>query len=359
MGYLAVFLTAFAAAVIATPIARRLAERVGALDRPTASRKIHVRPMPLFGGLAVLFGLTAAIAVALAAGWLPDAQIKYKYVIGLLLAAGLLVAGGTLDDRFSFKPSRQFIWPVLAALVIIASGIGIKYVTNPFGGQFYLDRWQTTVLWWEGIPYRLTLLADIFSFCWLLGITYTTKFLDGLDGLVSGIAVIGGLVIAAVSLMKEVSQPGTALLALAVAGAFLGFLMFNFHPARIFLGEGGSTLAGFLLATLAIISGGKIATTLLILALPLFDAAYVIVRRLAGRRSPFFGDRSHLHFGLLDLGLTQRQAVLIYWFIAAACGMATLFLKGWQKVVALGAVGSLLVALVAAVLWVRRAHRPI
>ena len=239
-------------------------------------------------------------------------------------------------DKYNLSPRRQIIWPVLAAFVIIASGIGIRNITNPFGGQFFLDRYTFIVLWWEGIPYRISLIADIFTFFWLLGMTYTTKLLDGLDGLVSGLMVIGAIVVAFVSMTKEVAQPDTALLACVVAGAFLGFLVFNFNPASIFLGEGGSTLAGFMLGVLAIISGGKIATTLLVIGLPLFDAGFVILRRFfVEKRSPTSGDRSHLHFRLLDLGLSHRQVVLFYYFMAALFGISTLVLRGWEKIVAL------------------------
>jgi UDP-GlcNAc:undecaprenyl-phosphate GlcNAc-1-phosphate transferase len=212
------------------------------------------------------------------------------------------------------------------------------------------------VLWWDGIPYRLTLLADLFTVAWLMGMTYTTKFLDGIDGLVSGITVIGALVIGAVSVMQEVAQPDTALLALMVAGAFAGFLLFNAFPARVFLGEGGSTMAGFLLGTLAIISGGKIATTLLILGLPILDAAVVLIRRVLSGKSPTTADRSHLHFKLLDIGLTQRQTVLFFWLIAALFGVSTLVLRGPEKLAALGVLVAVLaiISLVAIVAYRRR-----
>jgi len=147
--------------------------------------------------------------------------------------------------------------------------------------------------------------------------------------------------------MKDVAQPDTAILALIVAGAFAGFLLFNAAPASIFLGEGGSTLAGFLLGTLAIISGSKVATTLLVLGLPLFDTAVVIIRRLLQRRSPASGDRSHLHFRLLDLGFSQRQVVLLYYFVAAFFGTFTILLDGWEVTVAAGLVASLLIVLTA------------
>jgi UDP-GlcNAc:undecaprenyl-phosphate GlcNAc-1-phosphate transferase len=303
----------------------------------------------LLGGLAVFVALLAGIAAAIWTGWLPFRDMKAQYLVGLVMALAALTFGGALDDVFNLRPRWQIVWPVLAATAVVASGIGVTYVTNPFGGQIFLNRFAIMVPWLHGVPVRLAYLADAFTILWLLGMTYTTKFLDGLDGLVSGVTVIGALVIAAVSVTRDVTQPDTAVLALVVAAAFAGFLIFNWSPASIFLGEGGSTMAGFLLGTIAIVSGGKIAATLLVLGLPIFDAAFVIVRRVfKERKSPTSADRSHLHFRLLDLGFTQRQVVLFYYFIAAFFGASTLILQGWQKLVAIFIIASTLVALTAA-----------
>lgn len=342
-------IVAFFAAAAATPAVRALAARLGIVDRPDNGRKFHRSPTPLLGGMAVFAAVAAAVIVAAGLGWLPGPHIREKYLAGIIAAGALLVIGGSLDDRFDLRPSRQIVWPIAAAAIIVASGIGVAYVTNPLGGQLFLDRWSVTVLRWRGIPYRISLIADAFTFFWLLGMTYTTKLLDGLDGLVAGVTAIGAVIIAFVSITRDVAQPDTATLALIVAGAFLGFLIYNFSPATIFLGEGGSTLAGFLLGTLAIISGGKIATTLLVLGLPLFDAALVIMRRwFWEKRSPMSADRSHLHFRLLDLGFTERQVVLFYWFAAALFGVSTFVLQGWEKLVALAAIASVMIAATAA-----------
>ncbi|MDD5251915.1 MAG: MraY family glycosyltransferase [Patescibacteria group bacterium] len=347
-------IAAFAAAVAVTPLVRRFARQRGIFGYP-GGRRQHEKPTPLWGGVAIFAALAVGLGVAWVAGALPGSHIPAKHVWGIVIAAALLVTGGALDDRFDFRPCQQIIWPLLAVIAVIVSGIGIDFVTNPFGGQLYLDRWQWTVLWWDGLPYKLTFVADVFTVVWLMTMTYTTKFLDGLDGLVAGVAVIGAVVVACVSALQDVTQPDTATLALVVAGAFAGFLIFNFSPASIFLGEGGSTLAGFLLGTLAIISGGKIATTLLVLGLPLFDAVLVVLRRvLLLHRSPFVGDRTHLHFRLQDLGLTPRQTVLFYYLCAAAFGTSTLVLSGQQKLAAIGLVVSLIVIILAAALGRRR-----
>ena len=336
MDHIAVVLIAFGTAALVTPIMSHYAMRWGVVDRPDGLRKVHSGPTPLLGGVALFFALVVTLTATIAFGWLPGDHIKEKYLVGILLASGLLAFGGALDDRFDLSPVKQIIWPLLAVVIVVASGIGIDFITSPFGGVIHLDKYVVTVLWWQGIPYKLTLLADIFTVVWLFGMTYTTKLLDGLDGLVSGTAAIGAIILAFVSVTREIAQPDTALLALAVAGIFLGFLIYNFPPASVFLGEGGSTLAGFLLGTLAIVSGGKVATALLVLGLPIFDAAFVILRRVfIERKSPTSADRSHLHLRLLDRGFSPRNILLYYWLVTTVFGISTFFLHGRQKLLAL------------------------
>jgi len=154
--------------------------------------------------------------------------------------------GGFLDDKYHLSPIQQFVWPVLACLAIIISGIGITFMNNPFGsGYLYFDTVKIEILRLNGVPYYFTPWSDVLTFLWLLLLMYSTKLLDGLDGLVSGVTVIGALSITALCLFTQFYQPDIATMALILAGAFLGFLVFNFHPAKIFLGEGGSLLAGF------------------------------------------------------------------------------------------------------------------
>jgi UDP-GlcNAc:undecaprenyl-phosphate GlcNAc-1-phosphate transferase len=353
-----VLIGAFFISVLVTACIRKIVRHFGVWAEP-GGRRLHLRAVPLLGGTALFIALVLSVVILTSLGWLPGEHIKAKYLVGIIAAAGLLSFGGALDDRHELKPWQQFIWPLLAIAAIILSGVGVNNITNPFGGVIELNAYALTAIWINGIPYKLTLLADIFTLAWLLTMTYTTKFLDGLDGLVTGLTIIGALVVAAVSLMSEVSQPDTAVLALAIAGVFAGFLVFNIYPARIFLGEGGSTLAGFLLGTLAIISGGKIATTLLVLGLPLFDALVVIIRRIGKGKSPFGGDRSHLHFMLVDSGVPHRQTVLLYWFLAALFGVSTLILRGSEKVAAIGLLMSLLLVILAATLIYSKLRRRI
>ncbi|MBI4262381.1 undecaprenyl/decaprenyl-phosphate alpha-N-acetylglucosaminyl 1-phosphate transferase, partial [Candidatus Uhrbacteria bacterium] len=289
-----------------------------------------------------------------------SSNIATKYLIGIFFGGLVIMIGGFLDDRWHWKPGKQIIFPVLAAFIVIASGIGITFITNPFGGQIHLDGWQRILFWFQGIPYRLTLPADVFTLLWLLGMMYTTKFLDGLDGLVSGVTVIGGLVIAALALDPIVHQNGTALLALILAGAFFGFIPWNWHPAKIFLGEGGSIFAGFMLGVLAIISGSKVTTTLLVVGIPILDTLWVILRRIFWEhRSPFAGDRKHLHHRLLDLGFSHRAVVLMLYFLAAYFGITALFLQSSGKLIALLILSGTMVLLGAGLVygyWKRKSH---
>jgi len=337
-----------------TPLVRKLAFRVGVVDEPGAARKIHRRATPLLGGTAVYLAFVLGISLAWVLGLLPGDNINAKNLAGLLLAGAILMVGGALDDRFDLKPRYQIIFPLLASVVVVTFGIGIDYVTNPLGGQLRLDSWEWIVLWWRGVPYKLTLPSDLFTVAWLLTVMYATKFADGLDGLVSGVTVIGALLITVVSFMVDASQPDTALVALVVVGAFLGFLRYNYNPASIFLGEGGSVLAGFLLGSLAIVSGGKIATAFLVLGLPLFDLVFTVLRRLAAGRSPFSADRLHLHFRLLDSGLSQRQAVMFVWFVSALAGVSILVFLNGLKLALLPLFFSLTTAVGAAILTRRR-----
>lgn len=346
MVYLITFIAAAAVAAVLTPAVIKIARRFGIVDVPGAGRKIHAAPTPFLGGIApfVAFVVVAGAIIWLAPQLLTD-EVPIKKVAGVMMGGLILMIGGFFDDKKNLRPSWQVIAPILAVLVVIASGIGIREVTNPFGsGVISLVTWEQTLFWWHGLPYRLSLPADLFTFVWLMGMMYTTKFLDGLDGLVSGLAVIGAMMIFFLTMTVQWYQPEVGVLAVAVAGAFFGFLVWNYYPARIFLGEGGSLLAGFLLGVLAVISGGKIATTLLVFGIPIFDAAWVILRRVFWEgKSPTRADRKHLHFRLLDRGFSHRGAVLALYVIATLFGVLTLVLQSSEKVVAISVLAVLLV----------------
>ncbi|MBI2483686.1 undecaprenyl/decaprenyl-phosphate alpha-N-acetylglucosaminyl 1-phosphate transferase [Candidatus Uhrbacteria bacterium] len=334
--------------VVFTGVIRRIALRYAIVDAPIGGRKLHTQPTPLLGGLAIYAACTVSIVLYYLLSpdsWIAitDAHVHGKHLFGILLGGGILVLGGMLDDIYSLRPRYQILAPIFAAIVVISFGIGVDVITNPFGGVIRLDQWNILLFWWNDLPRFVTVWADLITFMWLMGMMYTTKLLDGLDGLVSGITVIGAVIISLVSIVFFVNMP-TAVLSLIIAGAFAGFLIMNFHPAKIFLGEAGSTLAGYMLGVIAIISGAKFATLLLILGIPILDVAWVLARRvIVEKRSPFVGDRKHLHFRLLDAGFSHRSAVLALYFFSASFGIAGLFLQSAEKLMALGVVVALMV----------------
>lgn len=316
---------AFLLGIFFTDAVRFLALRYGIVDAPRAPRKLHERPTPLLGGLAVYGAMAIPVAVTLfVSGHFTAGEMTVWHFVGLFAGGALLMVGGVLDDRFDLSPRKSFVFPLLAAAVATMMGIGVSKLTNPLGGT----------------PFELMpIVSGALTFFWLLATTYTTKLLDGLDGLASSISGIAVFMIGALALTDRFFQPDVALLAGIVLAAIGGFLLWNFPPAHIFLGEGGSTFLGFLVGVLAVISGGKLATALMVLGIPALDVAFVIFRRLQQKKNPFTtADRSHLHHLLLDRGYSPRIIVAIYAGIALTFGLTSLLLVSWQKLVALAIV---------------------
>ena len=306
---------------------RRCALTSGVVDQPTGGRKIHDKKTPLLGGLAVASGLLLGIGVAtfFLDGIRP--ALSAWQLAGFAAAVIILGVGGFLDDRFSLPAKYQIIFPVLASWAVILSGTSMGHVTNIFqGGPFSL-----AFASWSFGPLTLSLPADLIAFAWLMLVTYATKMADGLDGLVAGQGMIGAGLIAALALTTVFFQPSVAFLAVVVAAAFAGFLPHNLHPAKQFLGESGSTIAGFSLGFLSMLGGAKVAIGFMALGLPLADAVIVIVGRLLRGTSPFKGDDTHLHFKLLRAGLSQRQVVVLFWMISLGFGLVALGLQSRGK----------------------------
>lgn len=324
-------LIAFVLSLVLTPVVRRAALRLGVVNVPGGHEKqVHRAPVPMLGGTAI-FASVAAVTLGLLAwtGVLTGGEITPTHYAGFLLGGCVLMATGSLDDRFDIPAKFAVIGPVLAALIAIAFGIEVDKLTNPLGGVIVLQSWQ----------------SDILVFVWLMLVMYTTKFLDGLDGLATGVSAIGTFMVMCLALTVAYFQMDVAVLASVCLGAMLGFLVYNFNPARIFLGEGGSTFVGFALGTLAVISGGKLATALLVIAIPFMDVIWIIVRRFraGGMARVFTGDRKHLHHRLLDRGWSQRRIVFAYYLVATAFGLSTLFLQSKQKLIALAALAAAMV----------------
>lgn len=295
---------ALVAGYLLTPAVSRLAVRLGALDIPDA-RKLHTQPVPRLGGLAVYLAFLAGLFVF---------GVNGREVWGLLAGTSLIVLLGVLDDIYDLPAKAKLAGQIVAAVAVIPFGLQVEFVTNPLnGGLVYLG-------WW-GIP------VTIF---WLVAVTNALNLIDGLDGLATGTAVIAALTLATVAWTE--GQTGAAALALLLGAAALGFLRYNFHPAKIFLGDSGSMLLGFVLAAIAVVGLTKSATAvsliipILILGIPLFDTTLAILRRCYKRQPIFNPDREHLHHRLLDAGLTHRRAVLVVYGVDAVLGASAVFL---------------------------------
>jgi UDP-GlcNAc:undecaprenyl-phosphate GlcNAc-1-phosphate transferase len=326
-GLLLVAATAGFGSFLSAFVWRRYSVASGVVDQPTGGRKIHDKKTPLLGGLAVASGLLLGMGVAafFIEGLRPALSIGQ--LVGFAAAIVILGIGGFLDDRFSLPPKYQVVFPVLASCAVILSGTSMGHVTNLFhGGPFSL-----AFASWSVGPLTLSLPADLIAFVWLMTVTYATKMADGLDGLVAGQGMIGAGLIAALTLSALFFQPSVAFLAIVVAASFAGFLPHNLHPAKQFLGEAGSTIAGFSLGFLSMLGGAKVAIGFMALGLPLADALIVIVGRLLRGASPFKGDDTHLHFKLLRAGLSQRQVVVLFWLISLGFGLVALGLQSRGK----------------------------
>lgn len=331
MLFFVAFSLALILSLIITPLIKKVAFRYQIVDQPDFCRKIHQRPMPLLGGVAifiVFFGVIFLFSKQLTLG-----NLELSHWLGFFVGALLLIIGGTLDDKYNLGPKKQIIFPLLAIISVLVGGVEISKLSNPLGGYFDL-----TIIAW---------LSPIFIFIWLLGMMYTTKLLDGVDGLVGGVSTIGAVIIFLFTLTTKYYQPDIAFAALVLAGAILGFLVYNFNPASIFLGEGGSLFLGYALGVLAIISGGKIAIALLVMGIPILDVAWTIFRRLLSGKNPFkTADKKHLHHRLLAVGLSQKQTVFVFYIFSLLFGLSGLFLQSQGKLLALGLILLLMFLLV-------------
>ncbi len=309
--YIWAFAVAMIVALLVTPLVILLAEKTGAMDAPNA-RKVHKKPIPRIGGLAIYAGFMAAIIFVAAKFGLDGEQVKET--VGLILSGSLIVAVGLIDDYKNLPAKVKLLGQILAAAVLVLGfDVRIDFVTDPFGDYIYLE--------WFAIP------ATMF---WLVGLTNTVNLIDGLDGLAAGVAAIASFTILLIALEQNFIL--VAVMTAALAGAAVGFLKYNFHPARIFMGDTGSMFLGFMLAGISVTGAVKsVATIALIvpifaLGLPILDTTFAIVRRLRGGVPIFKPDKGHLHHRLLGVGFTQCQAVLLMYVISALFGLSAIAL---------------------------------
>ena len=326
------FLASFVLALAFTPLAIWLAPKIGAMDIPKDERRVHVKPIPRFGGMAIFIGVMASTLIFIMPAFIPG-----KTVEGILIGGALIYLFGVIDDLRDINPKLKFLGQVICACIVYASGIRLDFINDFLGGEDLL---------FSSVP------AFLITVLWIVGITNAVNLVDGLDGLAAGIAAIASLCIAYAGSIHGHYVAATAML--AVAGGALGFLPYNFHPAKIFMGDGGSQFLGFCLATFSLIQPVKSATVVavaipaLVLGLPIFDTAFAILRRMIRRQSIIVADKEHLHHRIMRAGFGQRRSVLIMYCISGIMGViAVLYSREHMMVECLG-----LLAIVVMLLYV-------
>jgi len=310
-----IFSIAFVVAFFMTPFIKTLAVKVNAIDIPKDGRRVHNKPIPRLGGLAILTGFIMALIYYLVMVGLGDTEVFNGKILGLLLGIIIIEIAGVWDDIKPIRAWTKLIFQIVAAAVVVGFGVRIEGLTNPFiaDGFIELGVWSIPI-----------------TMIWIVGITNAINFIDGLDGLADGVATISSISLLFIAIY--LNQPQTIVLAAALAGATLGFLPFNFNPAKIFMGETGSAFLGFTLGTISIMGLVKtytaiaIVVPLIVLGLPIFDTAFAIIRRVLSGRSPMQADRGHLHHRLVDSGLSQKQSVIILYIVSAFLGLAGIVL---------------------------------
>lgn len=317
--FIAVFATACGVAAALTPRVIAWSRRRGIMDVPLGEvKEVHSLPTPRLGGLAIFPAFFAAVLVA----WLLPVEradtSEAVRTLGLLAGAAVVFLLGVWDDLRDLPPAPQFVVLALASALPVTTGVRLTAIPNPLSGEQVV------------LPAALAVAVTVF---WIVGAATTINWIDGLDGLAAGVVAIAAAILALRTLW--LGQLSVALLPLALFGCCLGFLLFNRHPARIFLG-GGAYLLGYLIGAISLIGGPKSATLLLVLGVPIMDVGWRIVSRLRAHRLPVYGDRGHLHHRLFDLGLSQPQVVVLYYVVAALFGLLAVALPSAQtKFVAL------------------------
>ena len=303
-------LTALVVSFLMTPVVKSFAYKVGAIDVPKDARRMHHKPIPRLGGLAIFAGFMVSILLFVDIRLNPQMQ-------SILLGAVIIVVLGVVDDIMALPAKLKFVVQIAAALIPALNGVSIQALSNPniFSGNAY---W---VLDWLSIP--ITVL-------WIVGITNAVNLIDGLDGLANGVSAISAATVLVIALICSETQ--VAIVMAALVGACVGFLPYNLNPAKMFMGDTGATFLGFILATMSIQGLFKFyavisfAVPFLILGLPIFDTAFAMIRRVAHGQSPMHADRSHIHHRLIDMGLNQKQAVATLYVISAILGLSAVVL---------------------------------
>ena len=329
LSVLAAFFLSGIISFLLTPPVKKLAYRIGAIDVPKDGRRMHKRPTPRLGGLAIFGGF---LIEAVLTGQLTPQRLW------ILAGAAVIVVLGIFDDRNALSAKFKFVIQILAAAIPVVFGdLRIAMFTNPF-------------LFSDSLYWNLGALSIPITILWIVAITNAVNLIDGLDGLAVGVSSIASMTMLAVALF--IGETEIAVILAALAGACVGFMPYNLNPASIFMGDTGSTFLGYMLATLSIQGLFKVyalisfAVPFLILGLPIFDTAFAIVRRVLSGRSPLAPDRGHVHHRLIDMGFNQKQAVAILYVISVVLGLIAVVLTTSGELRAMVLVVAVIIGLV-------------
>ncbi len=329
------FVVALIISYITTPLAEKIAYKVGAVDVPKDKRRMHKEPKARLGGLAIFFGFLISV-LCFSEFVLPTGSVN-RGLIGILIGTLIIVILGMLDDIKPRPAKLKFLVQLVAAAIPVFLGVRVFAITNPFTGEL-----MSLPLW----------ISYLGSILWIAGVTNAVNLLDGLDGLAAGISSIAAVALLSILLLVHSSSVTLLVMAAALVGACFGFLPYNFNPARLFMGDTGATFLGFVLACISIQGPLKtyvaVAVPLLVLGLPIFDTAFAIIRRLLKGQSIMAPDRGHLHHKLIDRGFSHRATVLIMYALSVvlAGGAIVMLLTDMKRGLILLAI-LVLIALVA------------
>lgn len=324
------FIFAFLTTAILTPIFIPIIKFFGLVDDPRKHKHpalLHKKPIPRAGGIPLLLGIIVPGLFILP---------KSPLTISLLISSVLALIIGTLDDKFDISRYFRLIMNIVCAAIVVGAGVGIPFVTNPFGGILHLDiiKWNLEV---GTFHFAIPIISSLLAILWIVWTMNMLNWSKGVDGQMPGVVAIAAVVIGLLSLRFPISETNTYLashLSFLIAGSAIGFLLYNFHPAKIFPGYGATSIY-LLLAVVSLLSGAKLATAILVMGVPMVDGLFTVIRRILSGKSPFWHDKKHLHHLLLQLGYGQRSIALFYWVISAILGTASLTLSSKGKLFAL------------------------
>ncbi len=332
MTQLIVFFSSWLISVIGCKLIIKIYLNNNWLDDPNKQqhiKKTHLKPVPRGGGVPIFLSFFICSLLFLPID---------KYLIAIIVSALLLTIIGIVDDILNIHPYIRLATGLLAGLIVVGSGIGIAYLSNPFAeGVIYLDSVQIPVYFFGRLR-SIWVIADLFALIFILWNMNIVNWSKGLDGQLPAFVTIAFIFIGLLSnnFSADPTQFNNSILSFILAGSFFGLLIYNWYPQKIMPGYGGGSLAGFFLSVLAILSGAKVATTLMVLAIPTADAIYTIIRRIANKKSPIWGDRGHLHHLLLDqFGWGRRRVALFYAISSLLMGILSLYLNTTGKLLAL------------------------